>query len=95
MQLVHLDSTLNELSVGTTLDNTGVVIKCQKQCDRVIGDCFATWIAICYLPNNPIHPYVVWSIVARPEGFVAQSGDYRKTLTEAVEAYEARGGHIG
>lgn len=95
MHLVSLDPTLNELSIGSTINNTGIVVQCQKRHDRVVGDCYATWIAICFLTNNPLHPYVVWEVVARPEGWSAGSGDYRKTLTEAVDAYEARGGYIG
>lgn len=94
MQVINLDGTLNELTVGTAIKASATVVKCEKKFDRVVGDCFATWLAICYDNANPIHPYVVWTVIARPEGWSAGSGDYRKTLTEAVEAYEARGGDI-
>jgi len=94
VQVINLDGTLNELTVGTAIKASATVVKCEKKFDRVVGDCFATWLAICYDNANPIHPYVVWTVIARPEGWSAGSGDYRKTLTEAVEAYEARGGDI-
>ncbi len=94
MQVINLDSTLNEVTTGTIINQTAVVLLCKKKHDRVVGDCFATWLAVCFDVNNQFHPYVVWNVVARPEGFHAQTGDYRKTLTEAIEAYEARGGYI-
>jgi hypothetical protein len=94
MQVSNLDATTKELTVGTIINASAVVVMCEKKFDRVVGDCYATWLAICNDLANPLHPYVVWTVVARPEGFVAGNGDYRKTLTEAVEAYEARGGHI-
>jgi len=94
MQVINLDGTMNELTVGTAINASATVVKCEKKFDRVVGDCYATWLAICYDNANPLHPYVVWNVIARPEGFRAERGDYRKTLTEAVEAYEARGGYI-
>ena len=94
MLVINIDKAMNKVTVGTVINTTATVIKCEKKFDRVVGDCFATWLAICYDNANPIHPYVVWNVIARPEGFIAERGDYRKTLTEAVEAYEARGGDI-
>ena len=95
MEVFQLDKTFNELSIGTVINDTALVVRCQKRFDRVVGDCFATWLAICFDVANPIHSYVVWEVVARPEGWSAGNGDYRKTLIQAVEAYENRGGHIG
>lgn len=92
MKIYPLDKTMQELEIGFVMAGDAKVIQRCKQFDRVIDDCFATWIAICNLPNNSLHPYVVWNIIARPEGFVAQSGDYCKTLGDAVEIYEKRGG---
>ena len=94
MQVINLDKTMNEVTEGTVVNKTAVVILFQKRFDRVVGDCYATWLAICYDNANPLHPYVVWNVIARPEGFIAERGDYRKTLAEAVEAFEARGGDI-
>lgn len=44
------------------------------------------------------HKYVVWTLILFPESegrtsvWGAESGDYCQTLTEAIEAYERRGG---
>ena len=94
MQVINLDKTLNEVTVGTIVHQTAVVILCKKKFDRVVGDTFATWLALCFNASNPLHPYVVWNVIARPEGFVAESGDYRKTMTEALDAYKTRGGEV-
>ena len=94
MQVINIDKAMNEVTEGTVVNTTAVVIKCQKRFDRVVGDCFARWLAIGFDGSNPMHPYVVWNVIARPEGFHAERGDYRKTLTDAVDAYEARGGDI-
>lgn len=94
MQVINLDKTMNEVTTGTIVNHTAVVLLCKKKFDRVVGDCFASWLAICFDGSNPIHPYVVWNVIARPEGFHAEHGDYRKTLTDAVDAYEARGGRL-
>ena len=59
--------------------------------DRVEGDCFASWITICH-NGSEFHPFVVWTVVARPEGWHAEQGDYCKTLGEAHDAYKRRGG---
>ena len=94
MQVINIDKAMNEVTEGTVVNTTAVVLKCQKQCDRVVGDCFASWLTICFDGSNPIHPFVVWNVIARPEGFHAERGDYRKTLIDALAAYEARGGDI-
>jgi hypothetical protein len=94
MQVINLDKTMNEVTVGTVVNDTAVVMLCKKKFDRVVGDCFATWLALCFNPANLFHPYVVWNVIARPEGFVAESGDYRKTLNDALDAYKVRGGEI-
>jgi hypothetical protein len=48
-------------------------------------------ITICH-GENELHPYVVWSVVARPNGFEASNGDYCTTLEKAVTIYKKRGG---
>lgn len=88
-------NTLNEYSelrIGDKVGSTQrMVIAHTKRGDRVVGDCYATWVAIC-VEETAHHPYVVWTIVARPEGFYAETGDYCSTLEEALVAYKKRGG---
>ena len=83
----------NELRIGDKVGSSAerMVIACTKQNDRIVGDLYATWTAIC-VEEGAFHPYVVWNVVARPEGWYAESGDYCKTLDEALEVYRSRGG---
>lgn len=61
---------------------------------------YAYGIAIFRLPDNDLHPYAVWLLILRPdEGFgdsvwITESGTYCQTLTEALAAYERRGGKV-
>jgi hypothetical protein len=87
------DPTFAELKIGDTLNNgTATVIACTKRYDRVIGDTYASWVAICAKRPDDYHPYVVWNVVARPEGWSAGNGDYCTTLVSATEYYTERGG---
>lgn len=82
----------DELRVGDAVGDTGrVVIARTKTGERVPGDTYASWTAICH-DDTALHPYVVWTVIARPEGFIAEQGDYCLTLRTALKAYEARGG---
>jgi hypothetical protein len=84
----------NQLSVGDIVGDTKrIVIAKTKLAERVPGDSYAYWVAICYKEEQH-HPYVVWRIIARPEGFVAEQGDYYFSLTDAVKKYEQRGGQV-
>lgn len=83
----------NQLQLGDIVgDSNRMVIACTKLTDRIPGDSFATWTAIC-VKDNAHHPYVVWTVVARPEGFYASNGEYCFTIQEAVKLYNQRGGH--
>jgi hypothetical protein len=83
---------LNELHIGDTVGSTNrIVIAATKKADRIPGDSYAYWITICHRENE-LHPYVVWSVVARPNGFEASNGDYCTTLEKAVTIYKKRGG---
>jgi hypothetical protein len=83
---------LNELRIGDTVGATNrIVITSTKKADRIPDDSYAHWITICY-GENELHPYVVWSVVARPQGFEASNGDYCTTLQQAVTIYKKRGG---
>lgn len=82
----------NELSIGDIVGDTKrIVILSTKRADRVPGDTYATWITVCY-KKEELHPYVVWTVIARPEGFAAQNGDYCLTIEEALTHYKKRGG---
>jgi hypothetical protein len=80
----------NELRIGDIVSGR-TVIAGTKRNERIVGEVYATWVAIC-ANEEEFHPYAVWTVIARPEGWSAQSGDYCKTLDEALEAYKARGG---
>jgi hypothetical protein len=83
---------LNELHIGDIVGDTNrIVIACTKKADRVPEDSYAYWVAIC-LKAEAHHPYVVWNVIARPEGFSSVDGDYCSTLQEAVTIYKKRGG---
>lgn len=63
--------------------------------ERVKGDTFATWTVLCerdMLDSEEvvIHPYIVWTLIARPEGWSFSSGEYFADFEEALEAYKAR-----
>lgn len=86
-------NTLNALHLGDIVGDTKrMVIAHTKIADRVPGDTFATWVAIC-VKDGEYHPYVVWNITAQPHGFIAENGDYCFTIQEAIVAYNKRGGH--
>ena len=70
--------------VGTT---GGIVLECEKRGERVVGETYASWKALCFLPQNNYTPFVVWTVVARPEGFSAMHGEYRRNLAEALYVY--------
>lgn len=83
---------LNELSIGDTVGHTNrIVIACTKKADRIPDDSYAYWVTICH-KDTEFHPYVVWNVIARPDGFSAADGDYFFTLEEALIQYKKRGG---
>lgn len=90
--MIDIANEDKELLTGTLVGDTErMVILCHKIHDRVPGDSYATWVAICS-KSNELHPYVVWNVIARPEGFRAENGVYCSTIKEAIQAYERRGG---
>jgi hypothetical protein len=83
---------LNEIRIGDIVGSTNrMVIAYSKKQDRIPDDCYATWVTICH-KEGELHPYVVWDVIARPNGFVAEHGDYCLTINEAVDAFQKRGG---
>lgn len=82
----------NQLQIGDLVGDTNrMVIVSTKLADRVPGDSYARWITICH-KEGEYHPYVVWDIYARPNGFAAGSGDYCFTIEDALTIYRKRGG---
>jgi hypothetical protein len=82
----------NELRIGEKVGSPDrMVIAYTKRNERVVGEVYASWVAVC-VDETAFHPYVVWTVVARPEGWYAESGDYCETLDKALEAYKKRGG---
>lgn len=85
----------NELMLGDLVGDTKrMVIACTKIANRVPGDSYAYWVAIC-AKDGEYHPYVVWDVIARPEGWYAQNGNYAFTLSQALNYYHERGGKDG
>lgn len=85
---------LNELQVGDIVGDTNrMVILSTKKSPRIPGNYYATWIAICH-KEGEYHPYVVWDVIARPEGWYCQTGDYCSNMEQALIAYQKRGGKI-
>ena len=85
------DTTFNELSLGDILPNGAKVLALTKVGKREIGETYASWITVCHR-DNAYHPYVVWTVIARPEGFSPCSGDYTFDMAEALKRYKLRGG---
>ncbi len=82
----------NELRIGDIVGTTNrMVIVSTKIADRIPGDSYARWITVCH-KQAELHPYVVWDVIARPEGFSANNGDYCSTLEQALTIYKKRGG---
>jgi len=85
------DNTYNVLKRGDIIGTTGgVVIECERRGERVVGETYASWKALCFLPDNNYTPFVVWTVIARPEGFSAGNGEYERTLEDALPTYQNR-----
>jgi hypothetical protein len=83
---------LNELRIGDIVGTTNrMVIASTKKAERIPDDSYAIWITICH-KEGELHPYAVWDVIARPEGFSANNGDYCSTLEQALTQYKKRGG---
>jgi hypothetical protein len=82
----------NELRTGDIVGDTNrMVLLCTKLTSRQIDDSYANWVAICH-KDDQYHPYAVWRIVAKPNGFVAYDGEYFSNIEYAIKSYERRGG---
>ena len=80
------------LQVGTVLPNGRTVLECTRRSERVEGNSYASWVAVCH-KDGEYHPYAVWTVVALPKGWHSEQGDYSFTLEEALVDYHQRGGN--
>ena len=71
------------------------VLRLNRLSERVVGDCYASWITLCETDDpNSYHKWVTWVVIARPNGFCAESGHYFRAddWEKAVGNYDKRGG---
>ena len=71
------------------------VLRCKQLRERIVGDTYASWIALLETTDpSSYHRYVTWVVIARPDGWLAESGNYfcSDELERAVGNYERRGG---
>lgn len=67
----------------------------KKVMERVKGETYATWTVLCErdfvdMEEQVIHPFIVWTLIARPEGWAFSSGDYFADFEQALKAYNDR-----
>ena len=90
-----IDMSNQTLEAGDYLMNGAIVLDCTMTGLKDKG-LYATWVAVCLwqqqVGNHIRNEYVVWNVIARPEGFVAERGDYYTSIIPAVDCYNGRGG---
>lgn len=80
-------------TVGLVLSNALNALVLSFHLRNLAGDgLYASWTVLCYLPNDNYSRFVVWTLIARPEGWYCENGDYYGTLVHAVRGYERRAG---
>lgn len=81
-----------KLRIGDIIGDTDrMVIAHHQIVERVPKETFATWVALC-VKEGEYHPYVVWNVIARPEGFIAEQGQYFFDIEKAAERFVQRAG---
>lgn len=89
-----VDSEYKVLEKGMIVaDHT--VLRCKRLTERIEGDTYASWIALLETTDSEsYHKYVTWIVIARPDGFIAESGRYfqAEDIERAVGDYVNRGG---
>jgi hypothetical protein len=84
----------DELQLGDFVGDTQrMVLMRTKLSERVVGDCYASWVVI-GVKITELHSYVVWTVIATSKGFVAERGDYFAELIDARKRYQERGGVV-
>lgn len=66
-----------------------------KITERIKGETYATWTVLCYRDDLEageavVHPYIVGTLVAHPEGFTLMGRDYCTSYDEALKIYKTR-----
>ena len=61
-----------------------------KRSERVIGDCFASWLVLVERDSSHRDPWVVWSLIASPNGWTLESGSYCMTEEEGRKGFALR-----
>ena len=90
----NISPELRLLTKGMTIAEHKI-LRCNRLSERVVGDSYATWITLCEATDpTSYHKWVTWIVVARPEGFRAESGHYFTDgeYEKAFGNYESRGG---
>lgn len=70
------------------------VLRCNRLTERIEGETYASWVALCEAPEYEYHKWVTWVVVAHSSGFIAESGRYfvGGDYEKAYGDYERRGG---
>jgi hypothetical protein len=93
--ITPIDKSNFVLEAGDYINNGAIVLECRQTGHKRNG-LYASWIAVCMwervYPNHKSVEYVVWDVIARPEGFVAERGDYYSSIIPAVDCFVGRGG---
>ena len=83
----------NNLKPGTILGNPNsprtVVIA--TLIHESTNDSYDVYVAVAYDPEA-YHKYVVWYVSDRPEGWIAESGEYFHDAKDAIVNWQQKGG---
>jgi len=78
------------IEVGSLLENGALVLK-YHQTQMATSEHRAAWVVLCYWSG--FKPFVVWNVYYSDGKFMAERGDYHKTVEESLTTYSERGGH--
>ena len=82
---------MQDLELGMVFENGRTLMAFTQITEQEEGGTPARWVAICFTRLSH-HPYVVWDIISKPEGWQCANGDYAMGLRQAQEIYYNRGG---
>lgn len=55
------------------------ILELSRISERVMGDTYAAWKVLVERDASNRDPFVIWTLIARPEGWSLESGTYCKT----------------
>jgi hypothetical protein len=67
-----------------------LILDLVKRTERVVGDCYASWTVLFERDSSHRDPWVVWNLIARPDGWMVESGSYCMTEEEGRKAFALR-----